>query len=431
MPLTYIDRSRYLTYFECPMKRLMEYHIYGTGIRHVGSTIPLATGSYAHQAVEEILTPVVEKDSLPTEGVIRQAVANAVKSYEEEVQATNYEVEEGNRVEEVFLEQATLVSGLIFAWASHVLPIFLEKFKVISVEKETEMVLGCTCGLGPMGAPKDHEARGCTGLVLMSRPDIVAEDRLLKELYYIEIKTGSMIDNRTFEHNIQFPLAAAAIEDYYERELTGYYIHGLIKGRRSKGYNKETKEYSLPPAQNSPLCYVYYKPPIIGVTKEDVKFHYGKGVTKQYEKTPVWEIEFMDKPEGMSKAEYHVSMMDDEELDNHVGVFGPYPYPGELVRETLVDMTNVEKTNAEVFPYIRNLIDEKGLAHTETQEALRQYVPRSWNCKTFNSLCPYYSICTRREGWDHPLDLTHPDTGRPIFERRQPNHPIEAEGIEI
>jgi hypothetical protein len=409
------------------MKRFLQYHLYGTGIVKRGTSIPLATGSHSHEAIEYILKYVIENEEVPSEAVVRDAVDLAIDNYEKTISETDYEVEADNRVEHVYLEQATLVSGLVFAWASHILPGFLENFRVLAAEQEMEMILGCTCGLGPVGTVEDHAKNDCDGVVLMSRPDIVAKDYMTEDLVYVEIKTGALIDNRTFENDIQFPLAAAAIEYHYEREMSHYYIHGLIKGRRANAYNPETRDYTLPPQQQSPLCYGWYQPPVAGLTSEDIKFRKGKGVSPaRYSKTPIWEMVMENKPEGISKSEHYVNMMDDEELGRHVGIFGPYDYPGQAVKETLEDITMVEKTNAEVFPYVNDLVEEHGLGHEDVQKALRAYVPRSWNCKNYNRLCEYHSLCIKRGNWDCPLEHTYAD-GKPVFEKRTPNHPIEGE----
>ena len=427
MPLTFVDRSRYKTYFQCPMKRFMEYHIYGTGIVKRGTSIPLATGSHTHEAVEMILQWTLDNGEVPTEKVVREAVEQAITNYENAIADTAFEIEPDNRVEEVYLEQATLVSGLIFAWATHILPQFLNEFKVLASEQEMEMILGCTCGLGSVGDVATHESKDCSGVVLMSRPDIVAEGINSNELTYVEIKTGARIDNRTFANDIQFPLAAAAIEDYYEKEMTNYYIHGLIKGNRANGYNVETRDYSLPPSQQSALCYGWYCPPIPGLSSEDIKFRKVKGAPpSRYSRTPLHKMTMEDKPEGMSKSEYYVTLMDDEELDRHVGVFGPYDYPGLAIKETLKDIENVEKVNAGVFPYVNHLVEEHGLAHELTQNAMREFIPRSWNCTNYNRLCPHYDGCIKKGQWDLPLEQTNID-GTPVFEKRVPNHPIEGE----
>jgi hypothetical protein len=417
------DRSRYKTYFQCPMERFLEYHFTGTGIVKKGTTVPLATGSHGHKAVELILRDHIVTGSIPTESLVRDATNQVSEDYFTEVAEAGFmDQADTERAEFILNEQTTLITGLITAWSQHVLPNFLDNFKVLAVEKEMECILACTCGLEGVGDYPVHVERGCEGIILMTRPDIVARKYETNVLAYVEIKTGSRIDEYSFEGDVQFAFGASGVAGHFGEPLEESYVHALIKGSRPKQYNSATGKFDLPPKQQSTLCYAYVRPGSPPMLKQDIKYRKGKGVTAAYKKTPVWEIEFNDKPEDKTALEHYIALMPDEELESHVNVFGPFPFPAYQVEETMLDLVNVEKKNHEIFCYIDDIINDKGLGHESVQEELREYVPRSWNCRRYGTaICGYYPICMRRNGWDDPLG------GVLDYIRRVPNHPLEAQ----
>lgn len=416
------DRSRQKTFFLCPMECYLGYYYLGKGIIYKGTSIPLATGSHAHKAIELILTHHIETKEHPTEELIRATIDQVTHDYFEEVAATPFlDAEDSERAEFVVLEQTTLIGGLILSWANAILPEFLEQFEVLEVEKEMEKILGCSCGLSGAGDPKIHDERGCNAVLLMSRPDIIARKYSTKALTYHEIKTGSKIDSGTFDGDVQFAFGAAGVSGYLEEDLVESYVHGLVKGYRRAGYNTDTKLYDLPKAQLSSLCYAHVRPGTPPMLKQDIKYKRGKGVTAAYKKTPVWEIQHDDMPKDVTPMEHYIASMPDEELDSHVELFGPFPFPSDQVKETMLDVEHTERRNHEVFTYIDALVQEKGFGHEDVQAELREFVPRSWNCRRFGfSICSFYDVCRRRAGWDEPCSMKG-------FETRTPNHPIEAE----
>ena len=69
--------------------------------------------------------------------------------------------------------------------------------------------------------------------------------------------------------------------------------------------------------------------------------------------------------------------------------------------------------------FIESIVLQSGGYFTEeTQKALDETFPRSWDCFRYNGHCGKNLICFEKNGWDDPLS-----TGK--FELRQPNHPIE------
>jgi len=419
--MIYVDRSRYKTFFSCPFERYLCYHYLGTGIVKPGSEIPLATGTHTHNAIEGILNLAVVQGDLPRANDVRQIIDDNLNAYRTQVSEAGFVgLGADERAEFVLEEQATLISGLVWAWSIHILPRFLESYKILHVEQEMERVVGCDCGLSGIGVVEHHVARSCGGVTVMTRPDIIARKLSTNELVYIELKTGSKIDSTTFEGDVQFAFGAVGVESYVGEPLVESYVHALSKGYRKNEYNPATRKYDLPPKQASSLCYAYVREGVTGMIPPDIKFRYGKGVTKQHKKTPVWEIAFRDAPSGIPPIEHYISTMPDEELESHVDIFGPFPYPKLQIEDTLADIFHTEKRNAEVFLYVDALVQEHGLANAGVQNAIHEFIPKSWNCRKYGRICSYYPICAKRNGWEDPTKFLG-------FIPRSPNHPIEFE----
>lgn len=419
--MIFTDRSRFKTYFQCPYEHYLGYQFAGKGIIKKGNSIPLVTGTHAHRAVELILLDVKDNNGeLPLSDTVRDIIHKVTEDYYSDVSKWGFAESEANeRVDFVLQEQTTLISGLIWAWATHILPDFLQEWEILHVEQEMEKIVSCDCGLSGIGEVADHISRDCNGVVIMTRPDIVARKYVSEILAYHELKTGSKLDEGTYEGDVQFAFGAAGIEGFTGEEVAESYVHGLSKGYRKNVYNPITKQYDLPPEQKSSLCYAYVYGGISSMVPQDISFKYTR--KNGYKKTPVWQIEFKGKHEDIPTIEHYISTMSDDELGSHVHIYGPYPYPRQQVDETLQDIEHVTKRNAEVGDYINSLVEEKGFGHEDTQDAMHQYVPKSWACRRYGyQLCAYYPICRKQAGWESPCDLMG-------YSEREPNHPIEFE----
>jgi hypothetical protein len=424
--LKFTDRSRFIDFFSCPFKRYIGYHYLGKGISRQGHAIPLATGTYTHEAIEKILNIIKTTGDLPSVADMRDIINKVTNDYIKVVEEAGFlGLSEGERPEYVVTEQTTLISGLVWAWAVFVLPTLLEEFDILHVEQEMERIVGCDCGLSGVGEVKDHRSRGCNCIVIMTRPDIIVQNINTNAQSYVELKTGGKIESSTFEGDVQFAFGASGVEGFTGKELASSFVHALSKGYRIKAYNKETKQKDGLPYQASSLCYAYVSEGISGMVPQDISFKYTK--KKGYKRTPVWEIDFKNIPEGVTKAEHYISLMSDKDLEANVNVHGPYPYPKQQVEELLLDVVHLETRNEEIFAYIDSLVQEKGLGDEETQEELHKYIPKSWNCKTYNTICNFYPICTKTDGWEDPLNAMYSREGEPIYAVRDPNHPCEFE----
>jgi len=414
----FTDRSRQKTYFSCPMERFLGYHIYGTGITGSGVALPLATGAHTHNAIEHILKN--SWNEVPNESLVREAIRQTTVAYETEIADEGFfdpEMDE-ERAMYVLKEQTTLIHGLVWAWASYILPRFLEEFEVRHVEQEMERVYKCDCGLSDIGTVQTHVKRNCNGLVVMTRPDIAAVKYTTGGWTYHEIKTGGKIDSDTFEGDVQFAFGALGVEGFTGESLTESYVHALNKGYR-------VARDGGPKLQQSALCYGYYKEGIDGLVPPEIRTKWGGKGIKSFEKTPVWEMQLPHRKEGIPAIEQYIAMMPDEELESHVYMWGPFPYPKNQAESMLKDAYHLEAQLNECYNYINNRIDELGFGDPLVQEDLHEYVPRSWQCRRYgHQICQFYPICHKYSGWDTPCKLLD-------FKQRTPNHPIEFEKFEV
>ena len=419
--MLYTDRSRFKTHFKCPFERYLNYHYSGIGIVRSGLSIPLITGSYAHNGIEAVLHLVSATNSMPSAKDVRDIVANISSNYTNDVLAAGFtSQEENDSIGYVIQEQTTLISGLLWSWSVYVLPQVLERYTILHIEQEMERVVGCTCGLASLGTVAEHIARDCAGVVVMTRPDIVAESSDTGSVVYIELKTGSRIDSGTFEGDVQFAFGAAGIECYTGKPLSESYVHALSKGYRGMPKTKTDDSF---PYQQSSLCYAYVNQGIAGMVPQDISFKYTS--KKGYKRTPVWEIIFKNIPAGVPVEEHYISLMDDEELASHVNILGPYPYPKQQVEEMLIEIQHLEKRIDPLYRQIDSEVADKGLADPDVQTLLHENIPKGWTCRTYNSICPYYHICTKLPGWEDPLSILDRE-GKPMYVIRDPNHPIEG-----
>src|SRR6266704_942314 len=124
------SRSAVSTFQQCPRRRYWAYEApNGTttpGWERKALAIPLVTGIYVHQGLEQAL-----KGASAT-----QAASGARSAYLEEVQKRSLAVEEGSDEQAVIEEQAAHVEALVLAWCRVRLPKWLEEYEIVEVEAE-------------------------------------------------------------------------------------------------------------------------------------------------------------------------------------------------------------------------------------------------------------------------------------------------------
>ena len=242
----YIDRSRVETEQRCPRRRLLEYHVGGTGISPVKKSLPLAVGGAVHVGLEVLLREgqaLVDKANGDVDLAFSQrgwvqdieehAVAAALTDFAEHAGALELDANEAAAMQEteesrrqkaemlaqarelgmsveglgldreqavgrferwLYEEQSALVEGLVRAYARRKLRLLLEQFEVLEVEREGEWLLG------QYAEPSEYQGQPALHptfeLWFMSRPDALLRERQTNELYLLSFKTTSGWDVR-------------------------------------------------------------------------------------------------------------------------------------------------------------------------------------------------------------------------------------------
>ena len=190
-----VDRSRIISYQQCPRQRFLAYHAHGKGLQRKAKALPLIVGSAFHEGAESLL-----------HGDIETACYRAIKYLADAFKGkgVGFDGEEATDATLVYSaqEQVALAEGLIRAWGLSQLPQFLETFEVIEVEKEGRAIL--SYGVGNVGKDDPNyqvlwKGSNSDDLTLMFRPDALVRDKLSGDLYVVSWKTASMYGKRTLQ----------------------------------------------------------------------------------------------------------------------------------------------------------------------------------------------------------------------------------------
>jgi hypothetical protein len=414
-----LDRSRWKRGHECPRARWLEYDLGGTGIRPKAQSLPLATGSAIHAPLAEILQTVITGDLEPDRKLVRQIISKHVEQYRAACLASGFSDEPGvegaTETRYIIDEQATLIEGLVWCFWAEMLPWLRTEFEILAAEKECLYVLGCDCGLGDgVGEPSDHAAKlpsiagvlanpGCSGIVVMLRPDFIARRKSDGSLGVWDFKSSSgSLDVSEYEHSVQMALGCLAAEKMFGESCSHYYLLGLKKGRRSRPWKQETGIKK----QESVLCYGYYRSASPPVQAEKWEFEYQRG--KDWSKVPIWESSLSG--DGTSAETWALDVLPKEKRSEQLEILGPCQRPEHLLGDFLQQLVYEEQTWA------------ANLAATEADGALARF-PQSWNCHQWGRSCEFLPICRKYPGLESPEAALTSEQ----FERREPNHPYEKE----
>lgn len=404
MPLALTDRSRYERGTKgCQRARYWGYEYAGTGIRLRAESLPLATGIHVHDAVEQLLRVVKAEGQIPDRLFVRDVVKAVTDLYRAECSKRGFQEEDTSEATEyVIQEQSCLIEGLLWAFYRSLLPWLWSEFELVAIEEEIEFPIGCTCGLGDgVGSFEDHGGRGCQGVGLMLRPDLVLRRRSDGQLGIADLKTSAYSgDVREEDFVVQLACGAAGAQKEHGEEVTFHYLLGAYKGKREADKGEKVKR------QRSPLCYLYYRP-------ADPPFNeptYRAGYTRErgFGRVPVWEC-FSPEERGEGSAVEHwvMDMMSAEEAGACVGISGPHQRQTHLEKDILTEILTEELD-------VRQRVLAVECGELSLSEAFR----RSWDCFEYGKPCEFLPICKKQAGWEAPEK-----SGR--YERREPHHLAE------
>jgi hypothetical protein len=420
---------------QCMRKRFLQFSaLNGYGFVRNSNSLPLATGIYVHEALAGVLrwakmtqtlNQTIDVESAQFAATVRPLISKQIDAYKSLVTAKGFlNIEGAEEIKHIMEEQASLIEGLTWGWCRAMLPDLLANFTIVDVEEEE---------LFPVGED----------IVQMSRPDFILRRKVDGKLALADFKTSSYVNESyaaEYRNSIQMAVGTLGAEHRLKEPIEFYYIFVLVKGQRKNEYEQSTGDYSGPRRQNSPFCYGYCRPanpPLEPDENWQPKWKYlgadGKKHTlgRNYEKTPIWKGSFSYKPKDMTNAEFWARSIPMDVLEEHFVQIGPYERQDLLIPEYLKEMVHEERR------YIQNLwklfeFETETGSGWETlayQDKLCELFPRSWNCYSFSSPCPYIPVCFKHPGWTDPLG-----TGK--FVLRTPHHGPETEqalarGVEI
>lgn len=461
-PLFLVDNSRLRAgRAACERLRYLEYHSgpTGYGIRLKRQALPLVTGIGLHAGLNGILSWTVKQGGgqrLPPREFVREVVAGIAFSYYKRCEARGFIGIDDALKSRTVREQMALIEGSLWGAWRCLLPAVLREHRVIFVEEEGPVIpVGCTCGLGDCVPPYTaHEERDCEATGIMTRADVVLERLADRALINLDFKSAGDVTEYSWAERqnagMQFALQCASLRQ------VGYPVTETLVGGMNKGWRKAateqdedgkwrvTQESSADKKQNSLFCWAWKRPGNPPLMSEDWKYTnkwkeldpksgllVGRGVTKDYSKSPIWEAQFENKPKDWTVLEYWVEWLPQDVVAKEFSLAGPFTSSQAKVDAILRSIAHEGNDwKSKLWKIYEQLVEAGGnFAAEKVQVVLDQEVPQSWACIQYRSACQFRHVCDRREGWATPLD-----TG--LYELRSPHHTIEAEqaksrGIEL
>lgn len=204
------------TYKQCPMLRYLAYHHLGTGIRPKARSIPLSTGAEIHTGVTYLLDivrqlPQTKLSALTTlpESEISMAVTLALCNYMDAVEGKGFLQPNTSDEQTLFTyyEQKSLIEALIRVWAIVELPIIMQYYTVLEVEKEI-----------PYPLPSAFKFDG--QIILGSRADAILQKKAGKEITVYSLKTIKQWDQkreRSYRKDTQCVTETEAVRYWLEQ----------------------------------------------------------------------------------------------------------------------------------------------------------------------------------------------------------------------
>lgn len=219
----YTSRSAIEKYQQCPRARYWEYLYAGTGMQGAGAAWDLWIGSAVHEAMGYFNNVLMDPPPNFDLTKMREYAAGiGVAWLNTKVAPLELDPEDP-----IYAECRALVEALVLAYGIKVLPVFMERYKVLGVEREINYPL----------------AGG--GLILQSKADAICLDTQKEEISVISYKTAKEYDERTEKgasHDNQGISEAIATE--WQLHLDNEELKMLIGGLCSLGSSK------LPAVQN-------------------------------------------------------------------------------------------------------------------------------------------------------------------------------------
>ena len=370
------DRSRIIAHQKCHRYRYWAYEWEDVGLDTKGISFPLLTGTYVHKLLEKVPT-----------GDWEAAIPHVLTDYQVEAEIDD----PSDDYNMLIMEQCALVEALIRGFVALRWPRLDREYKVIEVEKEYTLDLG-------------------SGVKLMTRLDWLVERRSDKRLYIVNFKTTKEANHfwvKQWPYDMQTISEVLPVEAERGVKLGGVLIEGLVKGRKSVQYPRESGNWY----HSNVLTWAWRKvgsPPLeeeqwaarYEWEEDGRKRRLGKG----WQRVPAWR----DYPGGIKSWVEWVLANDPAAVEGCFVTIPPILRDEHEIEEWKVAIVQQElgirqdreavKRDPEVLPILFP-------KHTANGNCVRP------------SECPFLDCCWGVSG-DDPLG-----TGR--YQRRVPNHPQE------
>lgn len=445
---------------ECAFERWLGYHAgrHGTGYRRRATAIPLATGAGVHNGIGLLGQWLLEYQqhhpgqrvvSAPDE-VIAWAATEAADRYAHAARTrglalTNTDLDAAHAVEQLILEQRTLIEAQVWIYALARLPVMLAQAVIVDVEREEGPVIDCTCGLGDwVGQWPQHAARNCWGIVHQDRSDLIWELLDSHALATEEIKTKSIPNygwEQQWEHSGQLWIHMEAASRRLGKDVTQAFVPVLYKGKRDR-VNRDDKQ--SPRIQMSPLVYGWWDPGAPPLREADWSARYkwfddwGNGHTlpKTYQR----QLVVADVPLPVANPNGVAIRADATRVEQWVKgwilpalypellkVLGPFPKPAVLIEEAQRSVLTEERRWRADVEYLRQagIFQPSDYAVTDDGAKITaaDIITRSWACTKFGGdACAFKPICHREPGWKNIERLD-------AYEIRTPHHASEKDAM--
>ena len=383
------DRSRYsLGLGECQMARYYSYNALDKGLRKVGSSTPLTTGTLIHECLAKILVEVKDKGSIPSEDFVRQVIAESKVSHKQLIGDGGYYGIDVGEESNLLQEQDNLVEGLTWGWHLHVLSAITSEFDVVSVEQEELYEV----------------PDGPYNVIQMSRPDFVLRSKATKKLVLGDFKSTAALNEewvREWASSIQMAVGTLGVEARLKEPVEQFYIHALVKGSRKSEYNASIKDYDGPRRQQSVFCYGYAQegnmPFLEASWRPTWKYVDAAGANRTLGRG--WEkVSTHLYPGGV---EAWVKSLPKDLLMKQFAIIGPYQRQDHQIKQYVRSMVAEEVRNQSKLDCLPVGLPWES---EEFQGQLDKAFPRSYNCFKYGSRCQFYELCFRHPGWDKPLE---------------------------
>ena len=325
--------------------------------------IPLVTGIYVHQGLEQALKGVDAAS----------AAAGAKGAYLAEVLARGLAAEDGTDEQAVMDEQAAHVEALVLAWCRVRLPKWREEFEVVEVEVEDRVPLS-------------------EDVTLASRADAIVRRKADHRMFVVNFKTVAQADERwlrAWEVDMQLMTELLAAERRHGHEFGGVIIEGLIKGRRMP--EKDAAGTVTAYRDSTPLLYGYKcdaDPPLV-----PLQYSHEYTRRKGWYRFPVWREHQLSPAIGRGSPEmtplaYWIDWLPEEVVEAQFCIVPPIMRDEQRIGSKVTQICAIEQsvqTGNEMLKIMET--DE------ERERCLDSYFVQNNHSCVYPSRCAMWDAC--------------------------------------